>query len=156
MAGQAPGVRVHNTGIPFNDPSGERLRAWMGVDRDVFYDASLVNIIPMGFCYPGTGSGGDLPPRSECRETWHDALFAELPGQRLKILVGQYSHAYHLGKAREKSLTATVMKWRDFAPEIFPLPHPSPRNIGWLKRNPWFEAEVIPALQKRVHEVLKT
>ena len=154
IAGQAPGVRVHNTGIPFNDPSGERLRAWMGVNRETFYDTSKVNIVPMGFCYPGTGNSGDLPPRPECRQTWHDRLFDMMPGQKVKLVIGQYAHDYHLGEGREKTLTATVKKWREFAPEIFPMPHPSPRNIRWLKKNAWFEEEVIPALQKRIQDVL--
>ena len=156
VAGQAPGIRVHNTGIPFNDPSGIRLRAWMGVSREVFFDPGKVNIVPMGFCYPGTGKGGDLPPRAECRQTWHDRLFKAMPGQRVKLVIGQYAQDYHLAGAREKTLTETVRKWRDFAPAIFPMPHPSPRNIRWLKNNPWFEAEVIPALQRRIKEVLKT
>lgn len=157
IAGQAPGVRVHQTGIPFNDPSGDRLRAWMGIDRDTFYNPEQVNIIPMGFCYPGTIKGkGDLPPRPECRSAWHDKLFRVLPGQKVKLIIGQYAHDYHFGQAREKTLTETVKHWRKFAPDIFPLPHPSPRNLLWLKKNPWFEAEVIPALQRRIKEVLKT
>ncbi len=157
IAGQAPGVRVHNTGIPFNDPSGDRLRAWMGIGREVFYDAERINIIPMGFCYPGgDGKGGDAPPRPECRATWHDRLFSLLPRQKLMLVIGQYAHSYHLGTRRKKNLTETVRAWRDYGPEIFPLPHPSWRNSGWLKRNPWFEQELIPALKVRVKEVLKT
>lgn len=157
IAGQAPGIRVHKSGIPFDDPSGNRLRLWMGIDKETFYNPDKVNIIPMGFCYPGTAEkGGDLPPRPECRATWHERLFKVLPGQKVRLIIGQYAHAYHLGDKREKNLTATVEKWRDFAPDIFPMPHPSPRNIFWLKRNPWFELEVIPALQARIKEVLKT
>lgn len=157
IAGQAPGIRVHNTGIPFNDPSGERLRAWMGISPEVFYDKSLISIIPMGFCYPGTApKGGDLPPRPECKATWHSRLFKALPGFELTLVIGQYAHAYHLGKRRGKNLTETVKNWQEFYPEILPLPHPSPRNNVWLKRNPWFEGEVIPALQARIKEVLKT
>lgn len=156
IAGQAPGIRVHKSGVPFDDPSGDRLRQWMGITKNVFYDQTKVNIIPMGFCYPGTmEKGGDLPPRPECRKTWHDEIFKILPGQRVKLVIGQYAHDYHLGGEREKTLTATVKRWRDFAPDIFPMPHPSPRNIFWLKKNPWFEQEVIPALQNRIKEVLK-
>lgn len=157
IAGQAPGIRVHTTGIPFNDPSGDRLRQWMGVGREVFYDPAKVNIVPMGFCYPGTvPKKGDLPPRSECRATWHDRVFETLPKQHVRLIIGQYAHDYHLGDQRGKTLTETVKNWRAFAPEIFPLPHPSPRNLLWLKKNPWFENEVIPALQARIKEVLKT
>lgn len=157
IAGQAPGVRVHNSGIPFNDPSGDRLRAWMGIDREVFYDKSKVSIIPMGFCYPGTAArGGDLPPRPECRATWHDRLFKALPEFELTLVIGQYAHDYHLGGRRQKNLTETVKIWQEFYPKIIPMPHPSPRNIFWLKRNPWFEAEVIPALQQRVKEIIIT
>lgn len=156
IAGQAPGVRVHKSGIPFDDPSGDRLRAWMGVDKDTFYNPDKVNIIPMGFCYPGTAKkGGDLPPRPECQATWHGKLFDILPGQKVRLVIGQYAHAYHLGENREKTLTGTVKRWREFAPDIFPMPHPSPRNLLWLKKNPWFELEVIPALQARIKEVLK-
>ncbi len=157
IAGQAPGIRVHNSGIPFNDPSGDRLRAWMGIDREVFYDKSKVSIIPMGFCYPGTAAkGGDLPPRRECRATWHDRLFKALPKFELTLVIGQYAHDYHLGARRQKNLTETVKIWQEFYPKIIPMPHPSPRNIFWLKRNPWFEAEVIPALQQRVKEIILT
>ena len=156
VAAQAPGVKVHNTGIPFNDPSGDRLRAWMGIGRDVFYDKTKLNIIPMGFCYPGKGSSGDLPPRPECRKTWHGRLFQMLPGLKLTLVIGQYAQAYHLEQKRKPTLTETVKAWRGFAPEVFPLPHPSPRNSYWLQQNPWFEREVIPALKGRVKEVLKT
>ena len=158
VAAQAPGVKVHNTGLPFNDSSGDRLRVWMGIGRDIFYDKTKLNIIPMGFCYPGKGEGGsgDLPPRPECRKTWHDRLFQILPKPKLTLVIGQYAHAYHLKERRKSSLTETVRAWRDFAPDIFPLPHPSPRNTYWLQQNPWFEEEVIPALKGRVKEVLKT
>ncbi len=156
VAAQAPGVKVHNTGLPFNDPSGDRLRAWMGIGRDIFYDKTKLNIIPMGFCYPGKGASGDLPPRPECRKTWHGRLFQMLPGLRLTLVIGQYAHAYHLEQKRKSSLTETVKAWRGFAPEVFPLPHPSPRNSYWLRQNPWFERELIPALKGRVKEVLKT
>ena len=156
VAAQAPGVKVHNTGIPFNDPSGDRLRAWMGIGRDIFYDKTKLNIIPMGFCYPGKGSSGDLPPRPECRKTWHGRLFQMLPELKLTLVIGQYAHAYHLKEKRKSTLTETAKAWRGFAPEVFPLPHPSPRNSYWLQQNPWFEREVIPALKGRVKEVLKT
>ncbi|MCH7805896.1 MAG: uracil-DNA glycosylase family protein [Proteobacteria bacterium] len=156
VAAQAPGVKVHNTGIPFNDPSGDRLRAWMGIGRDVFYDKTKLNIIPMGFCYPGKGSSGDLPPRPECRKTWHGRLFQMLPELKLTLVIGQYAHAYHLEQKQKPTLTETARAWRDFAPEVFPLPHPSPRNSYWLRQNPWFEREVIPALKARVKKVLKT
>jgi len=155
VAGQAPGVRAHETRLPFNDPSGERLRGWMGIDRAIFYDKSKINVIPMGFCYPGKGRSGDLPPRLECRLTWHDQLFQTIPQHKLIIAVGQYAHAWHLKDKRKANLTETVKAWREYAPGIFPLPHPSPRNTYWLQQNPWFEAEVIPALKVRVKEILK-
>ncbi len=155
ICGQAPGTRVHATGLPFNDPSGDRLRAWMGIDRDTFYDETRVSIIPMGFCYPGRDPrGGDLPPRSECAALWHDRLFASLPRPKLLLPIGRYAQAYHLKDQTRPSVTETVKAWREFTPAMIPLPHPSPRNIGWLKRNPWFEAEVIPALRAAVADVL--
>lgn len=150
VAGQAPGRRVHDTGIPFNDPSGERLRAWMGMDRDAFYDEARMAIIPMGFCYPGTGKSGDFPPRPECAQQWRVRLLAQLPGLELTLAIGQYAIAYHLKGRAQKNLTETVRHWRDYWPEVLPLPHPSPRNNLWLKKNPWFEEEVIPALRARV------
>jgi uracil-DNA glycosylase len=150
VAGQAPGRKVHETGIPWNDASGERLRAWLGVTREEFYDARRVAIVPMGFCYPGKGPSGDNPPRPECRQTWHDALFARLPKLELRIVIGSYAHDYHLHGRKGKSLTDTIRAWRDFAPEVFPLPHPSPRNQLWLRKNPWFEHDVIPVLQRAV------
>lgn len=155
VCGQAPGTRVHESGIPFNDPSGDRLRAWMGIDREIFYNPSLVNIVPMGFCYPGRDPrGGDLPPRPECRATWHNRLFDELPEPQLKLVIGRFAHEYHLGVEPRTRLVDTVREWREMAPQVFPLPHPSPRNQLWLRRNPWVEAEVIPALQARVREIL--
>lgn len=153
IASQAPGRKAHYTGIPFNDPSGDRLRHWLGMSRDTFYDAGQVAIVPMGFCYPGYGKSGDLPPRPECAATWHEQLLKCLPNVELTILIGQYAQAYHL-KAAHGSLTQNVMNWRKFWPHIIPLPHPSPRNIFWLRRNPWFETEVIPVLQQRVMQVL--
>lgn len=155
VAAQAPGVKVHETGLPFDDASGERLRAWMGVSRETFYDARLINVVPMGFCYPGKSGGGDSPPRPECRRTWHDELFRRLPKICLKLVIGQYAHAYHLGRARKQNLTATVKAWREFWPDVVPLPHPSPRNFGWFMRNPWFEQELVPRLRRRVREILE-
>jgi uracil-DNA glycosylase len=154
IAGQAPGTRVHATGIPWNDVSGKRLREWLELDAETFYDAARIAIVPMGFCYPGTGRSGDLPPRAECRALWHDRLFARLPNLRLKIVIGQYAQAYHLAGRTRATLTETVAAWREFAPDIFPLPHPSPRNQGWLARNPWFAEELLPALREAVAAAL--
>ena len=154
VAGQAPGIRVHNTGIPFNDPSGDRLRQWMNVDRATFYDPGKIAILPMGFCYPGTGRSGDLPPRPECANTWRAKLLGFLPAITLTLAIGQYAHRYHLGRQRKKNLTETVKCWRFYGKNMLPLPHPSPRNNIWLKKNPWFEEEVIPELRDRVAGVL--
>jgi uracil-DNA glycosylase len=154
VAGQAPGRRVHESGVPFQDPSGERLRAWMGIPREVFYDASKVAILPMGFCYPGTGRSGDLPPRPECAPTWRERLLARLPRVELTLVIGTWAQAYHLGDERGEDLTATVRAWRDYWPERLPLPHPSPRNNPWLRKNGWFEREVLPALRSRVATLL--
>ncbi|MET1254401.1 uracil-DNA glycosylase family protein [Aliikangiella maris] len=154
VAGQAPGIRVHQTSIPFNDPSGVRLRQWMGVDEATFYDANKIAIIPMGFCYPGTGKSGDLPPRKECSKTWHHQLLAELNSIELILAIGQYAQKYYLQNKIKKNLTETVKCWQNYAPQILPLPHPSPRNNIWLKRNQWFEKEVIPELQLRVSNLL--
>lgn len=151
IVGQAPGVRVHTTGIPWDDPSGERLRAWMGVDQARFYDESRIAIIPMGFCYPGRGADGDLPPRRECAALWLDQLLARLPQIELTLLVGQYAQRHLLGSRRKSSLTETTMAWREYAPRFIPLPHPSPRNQPWFKRHAWFEEEVVPALQARIN-----
>ena len=155
VVGQAPGIRVHTTGIPFNDPSGDRLRAWMGVDSDLFYDDSRIALVPMGFCYPGTGPNGDLPPRGECARAWRAPLLAHLSGIALTLAVGQYAMAWHLGPAMQKNLTETVRRWRSYGPALVPLPHPSPRNNLWLSRNPWFEREVVPDLQEAVRRVLE-
>jgi uracil-DNA glycosylase len=150
IVGQAPGRRVHETGIPWNDPSGEQLRAWLRMDRAQFYDTTRVAIVPTGLCYPGTGERGDLPPRPECAPLWQPRFRAALPGIRLTLLVGAHAQAYHLGKRRKRSLAQTVRAWREYLPEFFPLPHPSPRNRGWLKNNSWFVKEVVPALRRRV------
>ncbi|ANK80298.1 MAG: hypothetical protein TEF_05435 [Rhizobiales bacterium NRL2] len=155
LAGQAPGIRVHETGIPWNDPSGDRLRQWLGVERDVFYDPARIAIVPMGFCYPGTGRSGDLPPRPECRTTWHSRLVPMLGEVELTICIGQYAQAWYLGDRRCATLTETVGAWRDYAPGLLPLPHPSGRNNGWLKRNPWFEDDVLPHLRARVAALLQ-
>ncbi|MFK7742314.1 MAG: uracil-DNA glycosylase family protein [Planctomycetota bacterium] len=149
IAGQAPGRRVHESGVPFDDPSGERLRDWMGVSREVFYDASQVAILPMGFCYPGTGKSGDLPPRAECAPEWRSKLLARLPGIKLTLVIGQYAARWHLDAGGTK-LTDLVRDWRRYAPTQFPLPHPSPRNNIWLKKNPWFAADVLGELRQRV------
>jgi uracil-DNA glycosylase len=155
IAGQAPGIRVHNTGIPYNDPSGERLRAWMGVERETFYDESRVAIVPMGFCFPGyDGHGGDLPPRRECAAYWHDRLFAAAPEFSLTLVIGAYAQRYHLGVRAKKTVGETVRAWCNYGPRYIPLPHPSWRNNAWLRKNPWFEKELLPALRARVRRVL--
>lgn len=149
IIGQAPGTRVHASGIPWNDPSGDRLRDWLQLPREVFYDESRVAIVPMGFCYPGKGKSGDLPPRAECAPLWHTQLLQHMPAVELTLLVGSYAQQHYLGPDRE-TLTARVQRWRDFAPQYFPLPHPSPRNTLWLRRNRWFEEAVLPDLRKRI------
>jgi uracil-DNA glycosylase len=154
VAGQAPGTRVHATGIPWNDPSGDRLREWMRIDRETFYDERRIAIIPMGFCYPGRGKSGDLPPRPECARLWMDRLMAALPELELILPIGQYSHAYHLGDRRKPTLTETVRGWRDYGRRYLPLPHPSPRNNIWLRKNQWFESDVVPVLRRRCRRVL--
>lgn len=153
IIGQAPGTRVHNTGIPWNDPSGDTLRRWLEVGREQFYDPELFAIMPMGFCYPGKGKSGDLPPRPECAPTWHQRILDALPHIELTLLIGQYAQRYYLGN-RYPTLTETVRHWREFAPTQLPLPHPSPRNRRWLRDNPWFEQEELPALRERVHQAL--
>jgi uracil-DNA glycosylase len=155
IVGQAPGTRVHETGIPFNDPSGDRLRRWMDVDRETFYDAARIAIVPMGFCYPGVDSrGGDRPPRPECAPEWHPRIWALLEHIELTLLVGAYAQRRYLATRRRTTLTETVRAWRDYLPDYLPLPHPSWRNTGWLKRNPWFEKEVVPTLRARVRALL--
>jgi uracil-DNA glycosylase len=155
LIGQAPGTRVHLSGQPFTDRSGERIRDWMGVTADEFYDADKLAIVPMGFCFPGQDSkGGDLPPRRECAPRWHPDLLAHLPEIELTLLVGQYAQKRYLKGRAQKSLTDTVAAWRDYAPAAIPLPHPSWRNTGWLKRNPWFESDLLPVLRRRIRQLM--
>ena len=154
VAGQAPGRKVHASGVPFDDASGERLRTWMGIGADVFYDASQVAILPMGFCYPGTGKSGDLPPRKECAPLWRAPLLAAMPQIELVLVIGQYAIDWHLPQCAGSTLTETVRNWRKLGPQVLPLPHPSPRNNIWLKANPWFALEVVPFLQARVAAIL--
>ena len=150
LVGQAPGSRVHASGVPWDDASGNRLRDWTGLDKARFYDASEVAIIPMGFCYPGRGKGGDLPPRRECADLWLDRLLAGLPHIELTLLIGLYAQRHFLGAQRKSSLTETVKAWREYAPRFIPLPHPSARNTPWFQRNPWFEQALLPELKQRV------
>jgi len=156
ICGQAPGTRVHASGRPFTDPSGDRLREWMGIGPEIFYDASRVAIVPMGFCFPGLDAkGGDLPPRKECAATWHTGVFAHMPQLELLIVIGMYAQRWHLGAAARSTLTETVRDWKQIhaasaRPRRIPLPHPSWRNNAWLKRNPWFENEVLPVLRADV------
>lgn len=154
VIGQAPGVKVHESGIPWNDPSGKRLRMWLNVTDDAFYDETKIAIIPMGFCYPGKGNSGDLPPRKECAELWHQKLLNQLPNIKLTLLIGQYAQKYYLTKT-EATLAQTVKAWQTYGPKFFPLPHPSPRNTRWFKNNSWFESKTIPQLRKKVRSALK-
>ena len=154
LVGQAPGRRVQETGIPWNDPSGDRLRNWLGVTREEFYDEGKIAIIPTGFCYPGTGKGGDLPPRPECAPKWHPRLRSALPDIQLTLLIGSYAQAYYLGDRAKDSLSETVAAYREYLPEFLPLPHPSPRNQRWFKQRPWFEAEVVPAMKELTRPLL--
>jgi len=153
VAGQAPGSKVHASGIPFDDPSGDRLRDWMGINRETFYNAAEIAILPMGFCYPGTGKSGDLPPRSECAIQWRERLLAQMKQIKLTLVMGQYAHRYHFDSG-SRSLTELVQSWQDYWPDMIPLPHPSPRNNRWLKANPWFENELLPALKTRIKQAL--
>ncbi|UZD23072.1 uracil-DNA glycosylase family protein [Algoriphagus halophytocola] len=155
IIGQAPGTKVHQTGIPWNDPSGNELRRWMDVDQETFYNSELFGIMPMGFCYPGRGKGGDLPPRPECAPIWHEKLCSEMPDIRLTLLIGQYAQKYYLGSSRKNTLTKTVESFEEYLPQFFPLVHPSPRNRMWQRRNPWFEDAVVPALREQVNEILR-
>lgn len=152
---QAPGTKVHETSIAFNDPSGDRLRAWLGVTREEFYDPGNFSIMPMGFCYPGKGSSGDLPPRKECAPLWHAKIGGFMPRLRLKILVGGYAQKYYLGKRMKENMTETVRAWKDYLPEFFPIVHPSPRNQIWLAKHRWFERDVVPEFLKVIQKILK-
>lgn len=154
IAGQAPGRRVHETGIPWNDPSGDRLRTWMGLDRETFYTRTNIAVAAMGFCFPGTVNGADLPPRRECAPLWRPRLLPLLQNLRLTLLVGGTAQRYHLGAAAKRTLGETVRTWRDYPENVLPLPHPSWRNSAWLKRNPWFDAELVPELRRRVRAAL--
>ena len=154
IAGQAPGTKVHETGIPFNDASGNRLRDWLGLTRDEFYNANNIAILPMGFCYPGKGKSGDLPPRKECAPAWREQLLAALPNIELTIILGKYAQAYHLPQTKKLPLTELVKSWREYWPHYLVLPHPSPRNNIWLKKNPWFEQDVLPQLSNRIADIL--
>jgi len=154
LVGQAPGTRVHETGIPWNDPSGDRIRNWMNIDRQAFYNEEKIAIIPMGLCYPGKGKSGDLPPRRECADLWFKSLHKHLKNIELTIVIGQYAQAYYLGNRRKKTLTETVRSWKEYLPDYLPLVHPSPRNVYWLQKNPWFETEVVPALREHVKKLL--
>ena len=153
IVGQAPGRRVHASGIPFQDPSGVRLRDWMGVSEEVFYDPRRVAVLPMGFCFPGSGPSGDNPPRPECAPAWREAVLEQLAGVRLTLVLGRYAQAYHLGLP-SRSVTESVASWREYWPEKLPLPHPSPRNKAWFKKNGWFEEEVLPMLRTRVKQLV--
>jgi uracil-DNA glycosylase len=154
IVGQAPGARVHRTGVPWDDPSGERLRDWMGVSADVFYDESRIAIIPMGYCYPGRGKGGDLPPRPECAQLWLEPLLAKLPMIELTLLIGLHAQRHFLGKRRKASLAETTRAWAQYCPPYIPLPHPSPRNTPWLQRNSGFEQHLLPELRRRIEALL--
>ncbi len=154
IAGQAPGAKVHASGVPFDDASGERLRDWMGVDKTTFYDESKIAILPMGFCYPGTGKSGDLAPRKECAELWRRKVLDLMPNVQLVLVIGKYAIDWHLPDARKNNLTNTVKEWRTHWPKHLPMPHPSPRNNIWLKKNSWFENDVLPSLKSRIQELV--
>lgn len=153
IAGQAPGKKVHRTGIPFDDASGDRLREWMGISKDTFYDEKQVAILPMGFCYPGKGKSGDLPPRPECKQKWREQLLAQLSNVEITLVLGKYAQDYHLGHFKG-SLTELVGAWEQYWPTMVPLPHPSPRNNIWLSKNPWFGKELVPLLQTKIAKIL--
>ena len=149
IVGQAPGRKTHIKGIPFDDPSGDRLRAWLGITRETFYDPQKIAILPMGFCYPGTGAGGDLPPRAECAAAWRQPILDRLNSIKLTLIIGRYALDWHLKECAKLSVTEIVKNWREYWPSKLVLPHPSPRNNRWLKQNPWFETDIIPELQDR-------
>ncbi|EGQ8091466.1 uracil-DNA glycosylase family protein [Vibrio vulnificus] len=153
IIGQAPGTKVHHTSIPWNDASGNRLRVWLDIEKQTFYDPKQIAIMPMGFCYPGRGQSGDLPPRKECAPLWHEALLKHLPNIELTLLIGQYAQNRYLSN-KPKTLTETVQNWQAWLPDYLPLPHPSPRNTLWLRKNPWFEEQTVPYLRQQVHQLL--
>lgn len=155
LIGQAPGTKVHASGISWNDASGDRLRSWLDVDRETFYNTEKFSIMPMGYCYPGKGKSGDNPPRSECAPLWHLKVLSHLPNLELIILIGSYAHNYYLGSQKKKTLAGTVREFREYEPAYLPLVHPSPRNQLWLKNNPWFEKQVVIYLRERVAELIK-
>ena len=154
IIGQAPGRRVHESGVPWDDPSGQRLRAWLGLSSEQFYDPALVALVPMGFCYPGTGKSGDNPPRPECAPLWHERLLGQLPADRLEIIIGTYAQKRYIAR-RGATLTETVADWASHLPGQIVMPHPSPRNRHWLTKNPWFETETLPAVRARVAEMIE-
>lgn len=156
IIGQAPGTKVHNTGVPWDDPSGRQLRKWLGITDETFYDPSKIALMPMGFCYPGKGKSGDLPPRPECAPLWHNDLLEKMPQLQLTLVIGMYAQKYYLKGQVKKNLTTTVRAYQDYFPEYFPLPHPSPRNRFWLSKHPWFEKEVVPKVQQKITELLAT
>jgi uracil-DNA glycosylase len=155
IIGQAPGIKVHESGIAWNDKSGDRLRDWLGVSKESFYNPAAFAIVPMGFCYPGKGKSGDLPPRPECAPAWHEELFAQMKNIQLTLLVGSYAQGYYLKETQKRTLTETVQNFREYLPEILVLPHPSPRNNIWLRKNPWFEEELLPELREQVGSLIK-
>ena len=154
IIGQAPGTKVHETSISWNDASGDRLREWMGVNREIFYDDKKIAVMPMGFCYPGKGKSGDLPPRPECAPMWHPRLLKLMPQIELTLLIGMYAQKFYLCEGKKRNLTETVRAWEEYAPNYLPMPHPSPRNKLWLKKNNWFELDVVPVLKKRVKKLI--
>ena len=154
IVGQAPGIKVHKSGIPWDDASGDRLRKWIQVSKDQFYDTKYFSIVPMAFCYPGKGKSGDLAPRSECAEKWMEPILDKLPQRKLTLLIGQYSQDWFLKGTKKNTLTETVKNWQEYQPEYFVLPHPSPRNNIWLKKNPWFEKKLVPKLKKKIKELM--
>lgn len=154
IVGQAPGTKVHASGIPWDDQSGKNLRSWLNVTNEQFYNPDLFGIVPMGFCYPGKGKSGDLPPRKECAPLWHEVLLNELPELELVLLIGVYAQKYYLKSEIKKNLTETVLHFHEYLPKNFVLPHPSPRNAIWMKKNPWFAHDVLPELQKRTHQII--
>ncbi|ELE2043285.1 uracil-DNA glycosylase family protein [Vibrio vulnificus] len=153
IIGQAPGTKVHHSSIPWNDASGNRLRVWLDIEKPTFYDPKQIAIMPMGFCYPGRGQSGDLPPRKECAPLWHEALLKHLPNIELTLLIGQYAQNRYLSN-KPKTLTETVQNWQAWLPDYLPLPHPSPRNTLWLRKNPWFEEQTVPYLRQQVRQLL--